>query len=408
MKLRAHPSTRLQARGFALAGSLAIGLALFAPLALPSARGPSAAALGATKESSRDKNADWLTHEDPSAPAAKRAGPFPNRPQDQLWVVSCRGAPSAAVERATSRLRYWQYQAPGQQASGQQASGQQVSGQQASGQWLPSDRDSFVAASIPSSTSCVFVAGNGYTDAETRALGRSAYLGLSRGLSAETPLRFVIWSWPSDRTDAAVIQDLRIKAARTDRVAWHLAEWLNETAAGLDCSLIGASFGVRVAGGALHLLGGGRLGGYALTQRNGSLAPMPVLFISPAIDNDWLLPGHRFGRAMSQVERLLLVNNSSDRMLKRYHWLYGRRSPAEALGHSGLVAASRFGDDREKISQFDAAAVIGPQHGCGPYFQSSALAARMRAHLIESGSSAPTMRGHSMPAAYSGNQSPAD
>ena len=396
MKLRAHPSSRLQARGFALIGSLAIGLALFAPAALPPALGRSAEALGATKKSSGDKKADWLTHEDPSAPAAHRAVPFPNRPQDQLWVVSCREAPGAAVEHATSFLRYWQYQGPGQQASGQQASGQP------SGQWLPSDRDSFVAANVPSSTSCVFVAGNGYTDAETRALGRSAYQGLTRGLSAETPLRFVIWSWPSDRTDAAVIQDLRIKAARTDRVAWHLAEWLNETAPGLDCSLIGASFGVRVAGGALHLLGGGRLGGYTLTQRNGSLAPMPVLFISPAIDNDWLLPGHRFGRAMSQVERLLLVNNSSDRMLKRYHWLYGRRSPAEALGHSGLVAASRFGDDRAKILQLDAAAVIGPQHGCGPYFQSSGLAARMRSHLIESAPSAPTVKGLSTPASYSG------
>lgn len=347
--------------------------------------GPVRGMLGATEKSSGDKNADWLTHEDPSASVARPVGPFADRPQDQLWVVSCRGVPGASAEQAMGLLRYWRYQG---------------SGQWDRRQWLLSDRESFAAVNPSSSTTCVFVAGNGYTDAETRALGRSAYQGLARGLASDRPLRFVIWSWPSDQADSAMIQDLRIKAGRTDRVAWYLAAWLNETAPAANLSLIGTSFGVRIVGGALHLLGGGRLGGYALTDRNRSLTPMPVLFISPAIDNDWLLPGHRFGRAMSQVERLLLVNNSSDRMLKRYRWLYGLRSQAQALGHSGIVAASRLGADREKISQFDAAAVIGAKHGCGPYFQSPGLLARMRPYVIEPDPTAPALQGRSMPAAY--------
>jgi hypothetical protein len=221
-------------------------------------------------------------------------------------------------------------------------------------------------------------------------------------MPVDRPLRFVIWSWPSDQADGRMIQDLRIKAGRTDRVAWHLAAWLNETAPAANVSLIGTSFGVRIVGGALHLLGGGRLGGYSLSGRNESLRPMPVVFVSPAIDSDWLLPGHHFGQAMSQVERLLLVNNSSDRVLRLYHWLYGRRSSAEALGHSGLVAAARLGDDREKILQLDAAPVIGAKHGCGPYFQSPGLLARMRPYVIDADAPSPNMKGLSKPASYSG------
>lgn len=305
---------------------------------------------------------------------------MPERPFDQLWVVSCRGVRSASSGSPTDAMHYWRY-------GGQ-------------GRWLPAGRHDFVSGGASGLGACVFVAGYGYDSAETRSLGLQAYRGLTSGVSPSQAVRFVIWSWPSDQGDAGVVRDIRAAAARTDRIARDLALWLEDSLPGERVSLIGTSFGARIVGGALHLLGGGSLGAYDSLHSAGSSRSANVVLISPAIDDDWLLPGHRFSRALSQVDRMLLLNNSSDPVMKRYHWLYGFRSEAEALGHAGLCCRSLPYDERAKITQIDAATVIGAKHGCGPYFQSPGLLARMRPFVFEPEPTGPALRGHSMPASF--------
>lgn len=330
---------------------------------------------------SGEQQTDWLKHEQGALSAAGSNSPSASRPLDQLWVVSCRGLGTMAPGRTTEALRYWRLAGPGN--------------------WVASDRKSFAFSDDQSLESCVFVAGYGYTSGETRELGRRAYSSLTRGLSPLQGVRFIIWSWPSDQGDLGAIRDVRAAASRTDRIAWYFAEWLDENASGRTISLIGTSFGARIVGGALHLLGGGRLGIFELPQRSSAWRPAQVVFVSPAIDGDWLLPHHRFGQAMSQVERMLLLNNSADRVLKRYHWLYGPRSTVEALGHAGLRRSALAEDQRQKIVQVDAAAVIGSKHGCGPYFESSAMLARMRPILFGTETSDPVLKGNSLPASFS-------
>ena len=102
-----------------------------------------------------------------------------------------------------------------------------------------------------------------------------------------------------------------------------------------------------------------------------------AVLIAAALDNDWLLPGRRNGLAPSQVDRMLNIINSCDRVLMRYHLLYGKRCPQEALGYTGLVGGYQLGADRAKIEETDACCIVGPEHYWGLYFGAPSLVARM-------------------------------
>jgi hypothetical protein len=49
-----------------------------------------------------------------------------------------------------------------------------------------------------------------------------------------------------------------------------------------------------------------------------------MVLVSAAVDDDWLLAGHRYGNALTQVERVLFINNHTDRLLlvakRPTHW----------------------------------------------------------------------------------------
>ncbi|HVX14726.1 MAG TPA: hypothetical protein VHC22_26290 [Pirellulales bacterium] len=296
----------------------------------------------------------------------RMATPPVGRLRDELWVVSCRGAASARPDGDLDQLSYSVHQP----ATG----------------WTGASKEAFCAAS-PATTTCLLILGNGYSASETRTLGQTAYRRLTAGLAPDVAVRFVVWSWPSDATDAGPIKDLRIKASRTPGVAYSLARWLDEVPSPGRMSLLGTSFGARIVMEALELRASGQVGGRRLAVSSAPARPkLNVVLISAAIDNDWLLPGRRLGHALSQTDRLLLLNNSSDSTLKRYHWLYGPRSKTAALGTTGLRTSTIAAGE---ISQIDAAPIIGRHHGCAPYFESPRLVAAMRACLFTDDTASP-------------------
>lgn len=301
-----------------------------------------------------------------SAAAADHASS--GRPRDQLWLVNCRGVSYGRHEDDLAGLRYLVHQP----ASG----------------WAAASQQAF-REGAPEQNTCILVLGNGYTSAQTRSLGATAYRRLVNDLPPECGVRFVIWSWPSDHTDQGPIKDLRAKAGRTPHVAVCLARWLDDMPLPGQVSLLGTSFGARIVMEALELRANGRIGNLSLeTAGNVQRRAVHVVLISAAVNNDWLLPGRRLGGALSQTEQLLLVNNSSDPVLKRYHWLYGPRSRAAALGSTGL----RFGGGfSENVAQIDAAGIIGRHHGCAPYFDSPRLVAAMRSHLFDTEAESPQL-----------------
>lgn len=288
-------------------------------------------------------------------------GCCPSRAEDQLWLVSDRGT-GCCASAATVPLQYWRYQC---------------------GQgWVRSDLDSLLAAEDPQALTTVFVHGNRIPSCEAFTKGWTAYRALTR-CAVERPVRFIIWSWPSDPV-CGLVKDARVKAARTNPSGYHLAWFLDRLDAQAPVSLWGHSFGARIVTGAMHLLGGGELCGYRLSQRvHAERMPMQAVLLVAAIDNHWLLPGHFHGRALSQASEMLFVNNSCDALLKRYHVLYGKRCMVQAAGYMGLVTRGLAAEDRAKIRQLDACCQVGRRHLFAGYLACSSLLNPIRDTLLD-------------------------
>jgi hypothetical protein len=219
-----------------------------------------------------------------------------------------------------------------------------------------------------------FVHGNRISRHAARRRGLAVYSALVQQAVDQRPIRFVIWSWPSDRI-CGPLKDARIKARRSDQAAYELACVLNGMDPHEPVSLLGFSFGARVITGALHLVAGGKFQRFALDRPVPRAQKLRAVLWTAAIDNDWLLPGRCHGKALSQVDRMLLLNNSCDRAMKWYP-LLDRSRRRDALGRCGVASLASLGTDRFKIEQCDACCQLGRQHDMDRYLQQPGLMAR--------------------------------
>ena len=276
-----------------------------------------------------------------------------------MWLVSNRGL-GCNVEQQVQNLKYWRYDCERS--------------------WVRSSLAELLAADDGGVTT-VFVHGNRIAWDEAFTKGWGAYRTLVCSAD-ERPVRFIIWSWPSDPIRGPV-QDAREKACRTNPTGYYLGWFLDQLNPEAPVSLMAHSFGARVVTGALHVLGGGQIDGHRLDERNHPVRQaMAVVLLVAALDSDWLMPGRFHGQAMSQVSSMLLVNNSCDILLKRYHRIYGRRCSQQALGYTGLASWAATAADWTKVSQLNAAPIVGHRHAFAGYIGSPGLVARMRPHLL--------------------------
>jgi pimeloyl-ACP methyl ester carboxylesterase len=191
------------------------------------------------------------------------------------------------------------------------------------------------------------------------------------GGSQVEPVRFVVWSWPSDQIHGQV-RDVRAKAARTNGEAFYLAWFMSQLDPGASANVLGYSFGARVATGALHLLGGGELAGRTLPT--GPTPRVRVALLAAAVHSHWLQPGACHGAALSQMDRLLIQYNSCDPYLKHYQFIEKHARPA-ALGYLGMRA-----DEAASVwlEQRDVCAIVGKSHAQIRYFTSCTLTREIR------------------------------
>jgi hypothetical protein len=297
-----------------------------------------------------------------AASGATACAPNLARPQDQLWLVSQRGLGCAPGGASPTKLHYWHY-VPG---TG----------------WQAATSAEFFASDDPGTLTQIWIHGNQIEHARAFQVGWTVYTSLARRATSEQPLRFVIWSWPSDKVGGP-LQDVRVKAGYTLPAAFHLARFIDGIRSDVHVGLTAYSFGARIALGALQLLGGGTLNGQTIPLETAATRPaMDVVLIAAATDNDWLLPGHARGKALKVVNRMLLVRNSCDKVLRFYRWLYGRRSCAQALGAIGMGGLWQLGADQGKIAQFDACCLVGADHYWANYFASPAIVGRILPYIF--------------------------
>lgn len=196
------------------------------------------------------------------------------------------------------------------------------------------------------------------------------------------PIDWVLFSWPASK-QGTLIHDFREKAGRTDAQGLYLAWLLRKHVDGsMPTALIGYSFGARVVTGSLHALAGGRLGGRKLPGEAVVGANFDAGLVAPALESHWMEPRGYHGRATKNLDRLVVLYNRRDAVLKRY-WLLDRVRSNVALGYSGPKAfGPRADGSRLSVRARDCARFVGLQHDEVDYYTSPCGAGRDMANLI--------------------------
>jgi hypothetical protein len=226
--------------------------------------------------------------------------------------------------------------------------------------WQRSDLESFLAFD-PSVPTIVFIHGNQIGPGDAKSEGISVYRKLILQDCDAPRIRFVIFSWPSSKV-GGLLRDVREKAARTEPAGYHLAWLLDQMPAETPISLVGFSFGARIITGGLHILAGGSLGGSLVLDEHlhPHRPPMNAVLIAAASHSYWLAPGQHHGLAMTEVNRMLLINNCDDRAMRYYDLLVPGRGGPQALGLCGPTRISP--EYAKKIFKRDVSRYVGSQH----------------------------------------------
>ena len=305
------------------------------------------------------------------------------RVHDEVWLLSCRslGCPPREhhipVEELTEGLVTWQYNFNSQH-------------------WGESNFKNVFLGSKNLKT-IIWVHGNLTTANEALSTGLTVYKNLIRGDKNQPPVRFIIWSWPASKILKRPVPDARLKAARTTSAGLRLAGLLRQIPEDPSVSLIGFSFGAQVVSAALELLAGGELNQTSI-RRQAVPQLYRVTLFAAALDSSWLLPDRRFGNALDVTDRLTLINNHCDWVLKHYGKIYchcGRRGPT-ALGYTGLPLASLATEQKEKIKQFNVSSSLGKEHALKAYLHSWSAMQRIREGVFQSSVRSENISEHSL------------
>lgn len=197
------------------------------------------------------------------------------------------------------------------------------------------------------------------------------------------PFHLIYFRWPSWRLPTALISiDIAILGRRASRNGFYLAELLQMLPAESPVSLLGHSHGTRVISAAAHLLAGGRVEDYRLTNRLDRAQPLQAIFAASAIDHDWLNPGERFDRALCSLRCVLNLQNRHDPALLLYP--ARRIGSRRALGQTGLTEKDRraLGVRSCQVRDLDVTELIGCRHLWPVWTAEHSLACRASNYLF--------------------------
>jgi hypothetical protein len=282
------------------------------------------------------------------------------RVQDEIVVVNTRGLCGVTdVDRFPAGLRFETYA---------------VRDDVGFRHWQPSNLESFLDFD-PTVRTIFFVHGNQIPSYMAKTDGLQVYSRLLHHDPNSERLRFVIVSWPSDKV-GGLLRDVREKAARTGPVGVQFGWLLDQMPAETPIALLGFSFGSRIVTGGLHVAAGGRLGSAGLVERaHPNRAPMNVVLMGSALNAEWLGEGRYHGLALTQVDRMLLLNSCQDPAMQYYHLLTPGLGGPQALGLRGPTCLSA--EQAAKIRQRD----VGTPHQLFAYLCAPGAAAQAWEYL---------------------------
>ncbi|MEQ8786600.1 MAG: hypothetical protein RIC55_09890 [Pirellulaceae bacterium] len=287
------------------------------------------------------------------APLATR--PVHARCGDELWCISSRDLPAVsciALDQPPP-LRVWR-QDP------------------CSGRTAPSSLEEFFTHDDPGVITLIYV--HGARVPESRAFARLPliYQALVEHLPGDVRLRIVMYSWSNPKS-IRVLNDFRIASAGAAPHGEGLAWLVSQIDPRVRVSLLSFSLGAQIVTRALDTLGS--------EENLPSRRRLRVVLWTAAESHQWIVPGGYHGRAIHAVDRLLLVMNTCDPMLKRFPLISPRTDP-HALGYCGIDNLPAFGDDALRIRQIDAGAELGVSHGYRPHIEAPMVVAATRPYVF--------------------------
>ncbi|MBX7165364.1 MAG: alpha/beta hydrolase [Pirellulales bacterium] len=336
------------------AAALLVWSAGVAPLAIGEQRAPSPMAAPARLAALPDlaREADFPDAElDPPTFAAPELVPPPGC-RATLWLVNTRASCSSA---GAQPLHYFVGDGHGH--------------------WIPVGLEQFRSTDQPGVPTVVFIHGNRYDEQDALIVGQAMFVRLVRELGNGRPLRFVIWSWPSERIYGALRRDVREKANRGEAEGCVVAQFVGQIPGEVPVCLLGHSYGARVIVTCLHHL--------AQVESRAPTAPAPArraVLMAGALDCGWIAPGGAYGMALWAVEHAVVMYNPNDVALKWYPLLWGRGGPP-ALGYTGLPGSvqAKFAG---RVEQLDVEPFVGRRHRFAEYLAADEIWATIRTEAI--------------------------
>ena len=280
----------------------------------------------------------------------------PAQAADEVWLVNTREIKKASVQDPGLSLRR----------------------STATAGWKEATIEPLAAKPDDALRTVIYVHGYDFDADKAERVGWAMYHRLREQLPAAQRLRFVVWSWPATSLKYRYLRDLRDKARRTKLEAFFLAWMLSRV--DVD-AVIGSALGCRAVTGALHLLAGDAPSLNTVVTADARRQKLRVVLISPAIDDDWLLPGAYHGKALSQVSHLLSVNNLADPTLANYAAIATKQNAA-AMGLSGLATPNKLGEAASRLDQVDVSELISKHHGVENYLRSAAIVERLASFIF--------------------------
>lgn len=187
-----------------------------------------------------------------------------------------------------------------------------------------------------------------------------------RGMACP-PTRLVIVGWPSEIDHVPILRDAREKARRADLEGYWLAQLLAKLPKDYRVNLVGYSFGSRIATAAAHHLAGGERCNCPSAASPDSPRLTATLMAS-AVDADWLADCQPHSLALGRLERVLLLNNCADPVLRRFYRILTKPERSEALGSVGLLLPeAQFADH---VRQWEVSGILGRTHDWRRYIES--------------------------------------
>jgi hypothetical protein len=319
-----------------------------------------------------------------------------NRPEaaDELTTDEYQSEPRA--ERANDEVLLISTRALGTRCEPKvMAAGLRSEQRDADGRWSRLEWSDLLAklAADPRPT-VIYVHGNRVAGGEDKSHGLEFYRWFAARKNAQTPLRYIIWSWPSAQVPGR-LRDYEVKAARTRPCGWQLAWAIDQMPPETPLAIVGYSYGARVTTGALHFLGGGRMGNLELAARaHSQRPPMRVALVAAAVDAHWLRPEGYHGKAVSQCETLVLVNNQLDPAMRFY--AISPVGSSAALGYAGVPGRASLGELADRIHAYDMTSSVGRHHALSAYLTSSSMLGRALGQVVDLPAATPDIEASSI------------